>query len=1089
MASRCKQGTAVSFDTVLAGELDEIRTARQRRGVAQRVPDGQNSIARARGAELLGLGLSGGGIRSATFNLGVLQGLAEHKMLPQIDYLSTVSGGGYIGAWLLSLLKAHDSPEQVQRVEETLSDEHAHQPEAADQRPIHFLRQYSNYLTPRFSAVSADVWTMGVCWLRNTFLNLLLLVSSIGAVLTAARLVCLIPLCPRWDPRVAIVSLSAGVLSLCCHLYRRRAGQLQVQLLIVIPVLLGSWFLARWIGGMPKVFVCAGIWGYFLPSPLFALVALSGGFVPSFKEEHEMKRRSVVLAAIVFLVATLIPSFVTWVLIRLAAVLAMSAQCTESFKWALITWGPPAITALLALGVVFQIGMLGRDFGQDSREWFARLRAWTMIYSLGWILFFAASVYSPLWVAELWNSHFWVSLGLTGAWVTTTIAGVLGGKSAAASGKPGTPGTGAGGGDPKIELITRVAPFVFMAGFILAIACGVHYLLSLDHKTNEPAPGPGNQNAAAVLKPDVRVSGMPPTVTFTVVVRNETQAAGSLDKMIRSYWQLLAAEEFLRADSFRRFLTSTGGLFLLFTAVVVLLSFRLDINVFSLHEFYKNRLVRCYLGAARTDTDPDHRREPDPFTGFDEKDDRPLTDFNARNGGHYYGPFPILNATMNISSGQDLAWQQRKSAPWIFTPLYSGYNTGSGNEAMRLGCAWRQNNGKLEDEGYRRTADLCCPGGLRLGTAVAVSGAAASPNQGYHTATPVAFLMTVFDVRLGWWIGNPRRKSTFYRRTPRFNLLVLLAELFGATTADAHYVNLSDGGHFDNMGLYELIRRRCRYIIISDAEQDANLTCASLTRTIRNCRTDFGVEIDLSLDRIAKNDKGFSGTHCVVGTIAYPEDKNPGYLLYLKSSLTGDESADVLGYHTGHSQFPHQSTGDQWFTEAQFESYRQLGYHVIDTALRGIRQEPSARAEFFQALQAKWYPPSTRVDQYTGKHAELFTDLTSPVGEHDRLSFLDTQIFTDWNSDDEAHATQGWERRAIYRASLLIGFMNNVYSELRLSSTHERNHPHNQGWIRIFCHWTHQDVFRDTWKRTGRMYGEEFRQFYEDLAERDHIGE
>jgi hypothetical protein len=259
--------------------------------------------------------------------------------------------------------------------------------------------------------------------------------------------------------------------------------------------------------------------------------------------------------------------------------------------------------------------------------------------------------------------------------------------------------------------------------------------------------------------------------------------------------------------------------------------------------------------------------------------------------------------------------------------------------------------------------------GIMLGTAVAISGAAANPNQGYHTSTAVAFLMTVFNVRLGWWLGNPAGSKPS-SNGPTFGLVYTLAELFGTTSSESTFVNLSDGGHFDNLGLYELVRRRCRYIIVCDAEQDDGLEFGGLATVIRMCRTDFGAEIKICLSQIARqpDDKPecFSGCHHAVGDITYA-DGTTGKLVYLKSSLTGnDEPADVLGYHKKVAQFPHESTADQWFGESQFESYRALGYHIADKALGDGRAPLSAartKQDFFGALKGCVDPPKLSEDR------------------------------------------------------------------------------------------------------------------------------
>ena len=143
---------------------------------------------------LVGLAFSGGGIRSATFNLGVLQALAERKVLRTVDYLSTVSGGGYIGSWLISWIHKIG----VHKVEQSLSTTDSPYPQQDEVQPIEFLRDFSNYLAPRPGMFSADTWTILAVWSRNTFLNLLILVSAISCVL-------LLPAHPRLRGQMAVV--------------------------------------------------------------------------------------------------------------------------------------------------------------------------------------------------------------------------------------------------------------------------------------------------------------------------------------------------------------------------------------------------------------------------------------------------------------------------------------------------------------------------------------------------------------------------------------------------------------------------------------------------------------------------------------------------------------------------------------------------------------------------------------------------------------------------------------------------------------------------------------------------------------------
>jgi hypothetical protein len=370
-----------------------------------------------------------------------------------------------------------------------------------------------------------------------------------------------------------------------------------------------------------------------------------------------------------------------------------------------------------------------------------------------------------------------------------------------------------------------------------------------------------------------------------------------------------------------------------------LFGWRVDVNEFSLNPFYRNRLTRCYLGASN------RYRAPNPLTGFDDRDTRGMQVSRLTPGQGYTGPFPIICTAINLSFGEDLAWQERKAASFAFTPVSSGYHVGwtAGKPGTILNYC-----------GFVPTSTYAFPdGGINISTAVAISGAAASPNWGYHTDPATAFLMTMFNVRLGWWLFNPRRPGPNSWASPRFAPLELTKELLGMVNDTSKFVYLSDGGHFDNMGLYELVRRRCHRILICDAEQDENYRFEGIANAIRKCRIDFGAEItlDLSKLRLVETTRNCE-SHWAIGTIRYPEtpanqagQQHEGTVLYIKSSLTGalkypiapgkdvdlpTESVDIINYKLTHQHFPHDTTADQWFTESQFESYRRLGHHVIE---------------------------------------------------------------------------------------------------------------------------------------------------------------
>jgi hypothetical protein len=344
----------------------------------------------------------------------------------------------------------------------------------------------------------------------------------------------------------------------------------------------------------------------------------------------------------------------------------------------------------------------------------------------------------------------------------------------------------------------------------------------------------------------------------------------------------------------------------------------------------------------------------------------------------YDGPYPIFGTALNLVRGKELAWQNRKASSFIFTPLFCGYDY-----YLDPDQPVKRNYVR---SAYRPTEDYARKGGPRLGTAVAISGAAASPNMGFHTNAALAFLMTVFNVRLGAWFANPRHRTLWWRRSsPALGLLYLLRELFPRTSDDMHYVYLSDGGHFENLGLYELIRRQCRFIVVGDGSCDEKMTFQDLGMAIEKCRRDFGVEIGIKLEKLVLNDKLRASAHFAIGTIDYGDPKSPGYLLYIKPSLVGDETADVIAYCNQHAHFPHDTTANQFFTESQFESYRALGQHILGIIVAltsttpsagGNPDAPASLKEMLQKLPAVLQTP-----------ASPWKEVVQPLDQHLRISY------------------------------------------------------------------------------------------------------
>ena len=341
-------------------------------------------------------------------------------------------------------------------------------------------------------------------------------------------------------------------------------------------------------------------------------------------------------------------------------------------------------------------------------------------------------------------------------------------------------------------------------------------------------------------------------------------------------------------------------------------------NKFSLHGVYRDRLIRAYLGASNSD------RKPNPFTGFDENDNIKMRDLWVHEK-FQSKLMPVVNIALNLVSGEKLGWQERKAQSFTVTPLHSG------SSAM--------------DPGYRPTAGpdgavYGGPKGISLGSAITVSGAAASPNMGYHSSPLVTFILTLLNVRLGAWLGNPGKAGdhTFHLGYPESSVRPIIDEALGLTNDASPYVYLSDGGHFENLGLYEMILRRCHYIVVSDAGEDPACSFADLGEAVRKIRIDFGIPIDFGpmsiYPRSAIDTLKTPGHNCAVGRIRYSMVDSPaapdGIIVYIKPTCYGDEPRDIYEYFKRSETFPHESTSDQFFSESQFESYRMLGAYTME---------------------------------------------------------------------------------------------------------------------------------------------------------------
>jgi Patatin-like phospholipase len=361
-------------------------------------------------------------------------------------------------------------------------------------------------------------------------------------------------------------------------------------------------------------------------------------------------------------------------------------------------------------------------------------------------------------------------------------------------------------------------------------------------------------------------------------------------------------------------------LYLVIAALFVWITLLLRPNANSLHPLYRDHLAKAFLFK------PEERLIKDK----DLQEERPLlSDISA-----VAGPYHLINAALNVQNSKTANKRGRNADFFLFSSQFVGSKT----------------------TGYVATRDMEeIPNGLDLATAMAVSGAAASSSMGAESIKPLTPTLALLNIRLGYWLRNPTRvkeagpankssTSLFSRLRRRHNVFAnyyFLLELFGLLNEKLKSVYLTDGGHIENLGVYELLKRRCRVIIVIDAVADQEMAFGSLNTMERYARIDLGVRIDLpwqELTNVARkisktiDDTGdcpkLAGPHCAIGEIEYPGNRT-GVLIYIKSSLTGDENDYIFHYKRRYSQFPHETTLDQMFSEEQFEAYRALGFHEV----------------------------------------------------------------------------------------------------------------------------------------------------------------
>jgi predicted acylesterase/phospholipase RssA len=358
--------------------------------------------------------------------------------------------------------------------------------------------------------------------------------------------------------------------------------------------------------------------------------------------------------------------------------------------------------------------------------------------------------------------------------------------------------------------------------------------------------------------------------------------------------------------------------------VAVLSGFLTDINEISPHQFYRDRLMEAFL--------PDIERVKSDEPGSAKRAERFLL-AEAWNAQDPRGPYPIVNTNTVLVNSDNLKYRLRGGDSFTLTPLYCGSNA----------------------TGWTSTKTFA-GGTLTLATAMAISGAAANPNtgvggRGLTRNRFVSAVMTLLNLRLGFWVRHPSPTRAVARRPNHFHPgLTFCIPGFGYKER-RKFLELSDGGHFENLGIYELVRRGCRLIIVCDGGQDIRASYSDFVSAIRRIEQDFGAEIEFRQpggpermiarpvpNEYPKNaeyaDHGFLWATIKYHRHAIRGGPAEGIIVYLKTAMIKEIGIKAKGYKGAEPNFPDQSTGDQFFDEEQFEAYREVGYRIADTMVR-----------------------------------------------------------------------------------------------------------------------------------------------------------
>ncbi|MBR9988410.1 MAG: patatin-like phospholipase family protein [Gemmatimonadetes bacterium] len=586
----------------------------------------------------------------------------------------------------------------------------------------------------------------------------------------------------------------------------------------------------------------------------------------------------------------------------------------------------------------------------------------------------------------------------------------------------------------------------------------------LQQQPNKPA----GDSMLAKLKPR-----LPQVLAYAVVTLAVLMMVVSL-----AWWQAQETWTVAGMEAVRAFVIAA-------LLVIALAAFLFHPNRLGLHEFYRSRLARAYPGAAAQHSAVSHENAARTnmnarATEEQPGDDFPITDLATNRPVHL-----VCCAANDLTPFEPLASLQRGADSAVLSPV-----------AFSVGSCWRTWQNQRPPT---------------LAGAITASGAAFNSMMGAYSkrfGPASVFLMAALNLRLGRWQRHPhahRRRPDAERLLPG---VLFLKELFGMSSATDDDVHLSDGGHFENTGMYELLRRRCRYIIAADCGADPDFAFDDVGNLVRRAREDFDIEIRIDLSPLRPGADGTARQPMVAGDIHYP-DGVTGVLLLFKPTLIGSEPADVTQYRSRNAAFPAESTGDQFYDEAQWESYRRLGQFAAETAFGFVQRDPELRvadpfaaraaideretaraARVFARARFEWLPHPPEATARISDFADRCTAIEA------RVAFAHQGLYREVMKEAaelNAQLTDGVPLQleaAEYAAALGpvrdgALFMEHTYYAWDLELT--RSQPLSLGVMNVLARWAYAPLFRMWWPVMRSTLTPQFARFMETQFQLERI--